>query len=688
MASPRRSPPPPPSARRQGGARADRHQDDPPAPPVAGDDDEGWTAPPSEEYGAPSSGSYAPDEEEPQGRSEELGRAPVEATRMAPSGEYTADHHDEPGMDPEDNPEATRAGPPVMLEITQGQDRGRRKRFAGVRLVIGRAAGCDLELSDQSVSRRHVELVYSEKGVVLRDLGSGNGTRVNGERVTERLLVHDDEIALGQTRLRFVDEQERLRRLREEADREEQERKAREQAAAAPAPAPEGEGAPPAESSPDKPEAAPGGEQPPPEEEKKAAAVVPPKKPDRRKRKQIAFAVGGALALVLLLGVGVLWAVTGPSPAEQRYVEAVVLLDQARAAAKAGDFAKAIKLAAEAERLSPGVDKDKIGERAEADLALMNGLESVRALLAEGNLELAREQLDKLPRGHEPIAVEARKKVLSELVSKELAALVALIEQRLRNREVEGLELLISKLPTNQQLRLLVELERVKRELEEEARRRALEEAARVKDARRLAELRRQAAIAEAFRNVERRFHEGDYARSVLECDRVIDAQPRDREMRERARRLKRLIPSFEQVWVDAQRKVAANSLEAAVRPLRSSLELYKQIGFQGMIRGQIESQLVRALVVAGKEADKRNELVTAAARYREALSLRSGEAEAQTGLFRLQGRVESVFMEASKLEQTSPKQATEKYQIVFQVAEPGSDLRLKAEDQLKKLRQ
>lgn len=647
------------------------------------DDDEGWTAPPSEEYGAPSSGPYDPHaEEEPRGHSQELGREPVEATRMAPSGEHTADHGDEPGME-EDNPEATRAGPPVMLEITQGPDRGRRKRFAGVRLVIGRAAGCDLELSDQSVSRRHVELVYGDKGVVLRDLGSGNGTRVNGERVTERLLVHDDEIAVGQTRLRFVDEQERLRRLREEAEREEQERK---QAAAAPAP--EGEGAPPDEAAAESPEAVPGGEPPPAQEEekKKAAAVVPPMRPDRRKRRQLAFAVGGVLALLLLLGVGILWAVTGPSPAEERYVQAVALLDQARAASKAGDFAQAIKLAADAELLSPGVDQDKIGEHAEKDLALMNGLEGVRALLAEGNLELAREQLDKLPRGHEPIAVEARKRVLSELLVKELAALVTLIEQRLKSREVEGLELLIARLPTSQQLRLLVELERVRKELEEEARQRALADATRAKDARRQAELRRQAAVADAFRKVERRFHEGDYARAVLECDRVIDAQPRDREMRERARRLKKLIPSFEQVWVDAQRKVSANSLEAAVRPLRSSLELYKKIGFQGMLRGQIESHLVRALLVAGKEADRRNELVSAAARYREALALRPGEAEAQAGLSRLQGRVESVFMEASKLEQTNPSQAAERYQVVTQVAEQGSDLRLKAEEQLRKL--
>ena len=57
----------------------------------------------------------------------------------------------------EDN--ETRAGPPLSLQITAGPDQGKKKKFKGVRMVIGRTPGVDLQLSDQSVSRRHVELV-------------------------------------------------------------------------------------------------------------------------------------------------------------------------------------------------------------------------------------------------------------------------------------------------------------------------------------------------------------------------------------------------------------------------------------------------------------------------------------------------------------------------------------------------
>ncbi|MFL5321203.1 MAG: FHA domain-containing protein, partial [Myxococcaceae bacterium] len=72
-----------------------------------------------------------------------------------------------------DSPDATRAGPPLKLEIVSGPDSGKSKMFKGVRMVIGRTAGCEWKLSDPSASRRHCELVVGDGGVLLRDLGSG-----------------------------------------------------------------------------------------------------------------------------------------------------------------------------------------------------------------------------------------------------------------------------------------------------------------------------------------------------------------------------------------------------------------------------------------------------------------------------------------------------------------------------------
>jgi FHA domain/Domain of unknown function (DUF1707) len=65
-------------------------------------------------------------------------------------------------------------------------------------LVIGRAPGCDVLLPNPEVSRRHAEVRRVEGGWELRDLGSTNGTRVNGRRVAgPRPLRPGDEVSLA-----------------------------------------------------------------------------------------------------------------------------------------------------------------------------------------------------------------------------------------------------------------------------------------------------------------------------------------------------------------------------------------------------------------------------------------------------------------------------------------------------------
>jgi hypothetical protein len=58
-------------------------------------------------------------------------------------------------------------------------------RGSGTAFTIGRTQDCDLRISDMSVSRRHAELIRGEDGWLLSDLGSHNGTRVNGWLVRE-----------------------------------------------------------------------------------------------------------------------------------------------------------------------------------------------------------------------------------------------------------------------------------------------------------------------------------------------------------------------------------------------------------------------------------------------------------------------------------------------------------------------
>ena len=63
--------------------------------------------------------------------------------------------------------------------------------------TIGRSPACSLTLADKTVSRRHAELRRTPHGWAVRDLGSLNGTRVNGWRVAHARLEDGDELRLG-----------------------------------------------------------------------------------------------------------------------------------------------------------------------------------------------------------------------------------------------------------------------------------------------------------------------------------------------------------------------------------------------------------------------------------------------------------------------------------------------------------
>jgi pSer/pThr/pTyr-binding forkhead associated (FHA) protein len=68
---------------------------------------------------------------------------------------------------------------------------------------VGRKPESNIVLADPNVSRNHAEIRPSSEGFVLVDLGSTNGSKVNGVRVDQRLLEDGDEISFGNTHMRF-----------------------------------------------------------------------------------------------------------------------------------------------------------------------------------------------------------------------------------------------------------------------------------------------------------------------------------------------------------------------------------------------------------------------------------------------------------------------------------------------------
>jgi hypothetical protein len=118
----------------------------------------------------------------------------------APPG-ATMVYASDPTPEPEPEPEPAPAAAPDVVVL---QWDGREFDLEGhTTTVIGRSSDCDIVVGDPNVSRRHAEIRQMGRGFSLVDLGSTNGTEVNGQRVTETSLMNGDVIGVGTTRITF-----------------------------------------------------------------------------------------------------------------------------------------------------------------------------------------------------------------------------------------------------------------------------------------------------------------------------------------------------------------------------------------------------------------------------------------------------------------------------------------------------
>ncbi len=105
----------------------------------------------------------------------------------------------------------------ITLRVLDGADRGRVFADVPTPLTVGREEGNPIQLNDERISRFHLKVQEDQDKMVLTDLQSTNGTKVNGETVQVWVLRPGDVIAVGRTLLLFGSHQEiadRLARLR------------------------------------------------------------------------------------------------------------------------------------------------------------------------------------------------------------------------------------------------------------------------------------------------------------------------------------------------------------------------------------------------------------------------------------------------------------------------------------------
>jgi pSer/pThr/pTyr-binding forkhead associated (FHA) protein len=91
----------------------------------------------------------------------------------------------------------------VTFQILDGVDKGRVFRDLAIPVTIGREEGNLLRLNDERVSRFHAKVQFDSGDVIITDLDSTNGTRVNGSQVQIRRLQPGDQIAMGRSVILF-----------------------------------------------------------------------------------------------------------------------------------------------------------------------------------------------------------------------------------------------------------------------------------------------------------------------------------------------------------------------------------------------------------------------------------------------------------------------------------------------------
>jgi pSer/pThr/pTyr-binding forkhead associated (FHA) protein len=106
----------------------------------------------------------------------------------------------------------TEAASPVDLgvekEVAVLSWSGRRRVLEDRRSVLGRSRDADVQIDDPNVSRRHAEIVQEGSTYWLVDLGSTNGTEVDGQRVTRARLADGSRFTIGETTVTFSTERE------------------------------------------------------------------------------------------------------------------------------------------------------------------------------------------------------------------------------------------------------------------------------------------------------------------------------------------------------------------------------------------------------------------------------------------------------------------------------------------------
>src|SRR3954467_7237531 len=95
-------------------------------------------------------------------------------------------------------------GKDACLVVIYGLELGRKFNLDSPNVIIGRSSKSEVQIDQESVSRNHAKIINTGKSIILRDLGSTNGTYVNDQLIDEYVLRDGDFIKIGRTIFKFL----------------------------------------------------------------------------------------------------------------------------------------------------------------------------------------------------------------------------------------------------------------------------------------------------------------------------------------------------------------------------------------------------------------------------------------------------------------------------------------------------
>lgn len=92
----------------------------------------------------------------------------------------------------------------ACLVVIYGDELGKKYNLESSTFILGRSAKCEIQIDQESVSRNHAKIINTGKLIMIRDLGSTNGTYVNDEPIDEQVIRDGDLIKIGGTIFKFL----------------------------------------------------------------------------------------------------------------------------------------------------------------------------------------------------------------------------------------------------------------------------------------------------------------------------------------------------------------------------------------------------------------------------------------------------------------------------------------------------